>query len=164
MVDVGQEHRKLVAPQPRHQVVLADAPQQPGGYLTQKLIAGIMTQRIVDGLETVQVQQEQCSSSAQGPTPRQSFFELQAEARAVRQPGQLIEVCQMFQPPLELLALERIMHGSQEFGTIEFALDDEVSYPVPHGTQGRLAVFATGEHDQRGFAQNRLQTLHRCRA
>ena len=56
---VGQQHRELVTPEPRAQVIGPDTGPQPGGHGAQQLIARGMAQVVVHDLEVVQVQEQQ---------------------------------------------------------------------------------------------------------
>ena len=53
-----QQHRELVAAQPRHGVDLAQRPLQPRTDLGQQQVADVMAERVVDVLEAVEVEQQ----------------------------------------------------------------------------------------------------------
>ena len=61
---VLQQHQKLIAPEPGHRVALAHAGRQPLGDLLQQHIAHVVAQRVVQGLEVVQVQAQQRAQHA----------------------------------------------------------------------------------------------------
>jgi hypothetical protein len=57
--DPGDEHGELVAAEPGRHVAGLQAAPQPLGHHPQDLVAGGVAEAVVDGLEVVQVQQEQ---------------------------------------------------------------------------------------------------------
>ena len=59
VADLGDEHGELVAAEPGRQVVRLQAAPQPLGHHPQDLVAGGVAEAVVDGLEVVQVQQQQ---------------------------------------------------------------------------------------------------------
>src|SRR5690242_12350941 len=58
-VDLGLDHRKLVAAKPRHQIGLPDAALQTFRHDLQEVVAHMMAERIVDALELVNVDVKQ---------------------------------------------------------------------------------------------------------
>ena len=55
----GQEHDELVAAQAREQVAAAQPVLQPPGDGEEQLVAGRVAVRVVDGLEAVEVEEQQ---------------------------------------------------------------------------------------------------------
>ena len=62
--DVGLDHRELVAAQPRDVIGIPDAAPDPRGHRLQEFVADVMSERIVDALELVDVDIEQCELTA----------------------------------------------------------------------------------------------------
>ncbi len=61
---IVEQYRELIAAQAGQQVVAAQALLQPGTHLDQQLVPGTMTKAVVDFLEPVQVQHQQCLATA----------------------------------------------------------------------------------------------------
>ena len=92
--DVGLDHRELVAAQPRDMIGIADAAPDPPGHGLQQFVADMMSERIVDALEFVDVDIEQCELSAAAGS-LQLAFDAFAEQHPVRQVGQRIVMREM---------------------------------------------------------------------
>ena len=58
--DVLLEHDEFVAAEPRHEILRAQHFAQPVGDRAQQLVAAGMTQRVVDLLELIEVDKQQC--------------------------------------------------------------------------------------------------------
>ena len=78
---VRQEHRELVAAQPRRQVVGADAVPDPVRDRGEQPVAGRVAQRVVDDLEVVEVEEED-DRSAGRPAARSSCSSTRSAKRA----------------------------------------------------------------------------------
>src|SRR5207244_1518810 len=52
----GLDDRELVAAEPRHQVAVAHAAEQPLAHLLEKNIADRVPQRVVDSLEVIEIE------------------------------------------------------------------------------------------------------------
>ncbi len=59
VADIEQDHREFVTAQPRHRVDVANRMLKPGGGLAYELVAGRMAERVVDMLETIEVEVKQ---------------------------------------------------------------------------------------------------------
>jgi hypothetical protein len=99
-VDVGRpigigEHqqRELVAAQSRHQVVGTPAGEQARGHGLQQLVAGGVSQRVVDQLEVVEIQRQQRHEAA----PRQRGAQRAVQREAIGQAGERVGVGQVAQ-------------------------------------------------------------------
>src|ERR1700674_1494075 len=75
--------RKFVATKPRDQIGLPDAVLEAGSHDLQQFIADMMAERIVDALELVDVDIEQCKLLAPFGSP-QLAFDLFAKQHPVR--------------------------------------------------------------------------------
>lgn len=58
IADIGQHDQELVAAEPRRDVAGADAAGQSPGHFHQQAIADMMTERVVDVLEAVEIDQQ----------------------------------------------------------------------------------------------------------
>ena len=92
--DGGLDHRELVAAQPRDMIGLADAAPDAGGHGLQQFVADMMSERVVDALELVDVDIEQCELLAAAGS-LQLAFDLFAEQHPVRQVGQRVVMREM---------------------------------------------------------------------
>ena len=88
---IEEQHRELVATEPRSQVVGADAAVDALGDDPQEAVAGPVAQRVVDDLEVVEVE-EQDDGIEPGLAGAQLRIDLLGEHRPVRQPGQRVVV------------------------------------------------------------------------
>jgi hypothetical protein len=89
--DSGQQHRELVTTEAGDGVADARYFAQPHRHLLQHLVAGPMTERVVDGLETVEVDQEHANARVS----RQGGFDVTLEQPPVGQAGERIVHGQM---------------------------------------------------------------------
>jgi len=79
---------ELVASQPRNRVALTDGSLDSRGDFLQQLVSGRVPQRIVDGLEMVQVDIQHGELAGAMPHLGETLFEALLELEPVRQPGQ----------------------------------------------------------------------------
>ena len=87
-------HRKFVAPKPRDKIGLPDTAPEPGSHHLQQFIADMMSERIVDSLEFVDVDIKQCELLV--PFGSLQFaFDLFAEQHPIRQVGQRVVMRQV---------------------------------------------------------------------
>ena len=87
---VGEHHHKFIATQPRHYVGIAHALVEPLGHMAQQLVACIVAQRVVHGLEVVEVHKQHRSAAMAATGQRQHLRQLLHEEVAVGQPGQRV--------------------------------------------------------------------------
>ena len=71
--ETRQHEHEFVAAEPRDGVALADGLRQPLADRLQELIAGVVTQRIVDPLEVIEVEKEACDLRAVAKRLRQNL-------------------------------------------------------------------------------------------
>ena len=83
----GLHDRKLVAAQPRHDVGFPETTAQPRGHGLEQFVAALVSERVVDALEFVEVQIEHRQLLA-APDALERLFELLAEKHPVGQIGQ----------------------------------------------------------------------------
>ena len=84
----GQENRELVASEARHGVDFSDRGDQPGADLGEQLVAELVSERVVDLLEAVQVDQQQAHSRALATSGKQGLRQPVVQQLAIWQPGQ----------------------------------------------------------------------------
>ena len=83
-LDLGQ-HDELVTPQARHGVRGAHDVGQPRADLDEQLVAGLVTERVVDGLEAVDVEQEHRDTEAEAlGTPERVLDAVEGQSRLGR--------------------------------------------------------------------------------
>ena len=71
----------------------------------EKLVSGLMPERIVDGLEPVEVEQKYREFRTETPMPRQRRLEPLLEQVAVREPRQSVEMGQLLDADLGVLSI-----------------------------------------------------------
>ena len=84
--DVAHD-RELVAAEARHRVARPDDPAEAVGDVHEQAVAGVVTERVVDHLEPVEVEEQDRDAEGGAPGPRQRLLEAVEEQRAVGQPG-----------------------------------------------------------------------------
>ncbi len=87
---LARKHRELVATEPRHESVGPDRLAQPRSEIAQHLIAEVVTERVVDLLEAIEVEQHHAERLLALPRGRDPLVEPSPEPLAVGQPGQLV--------------------------------------------------------------------------
>ena len=93
LVQLGQQHRELVAPQTPHRVASAQGIFQAPRHLHQHLVASGMAIAVVDGLEVVQIQQQQRKWPPLGRAGVDGLLQPLAKLPAVDQPGEVVMRC-----------------------------------------------------------------------
>ena len=94
IADIGLDHRELVAAEPRDHVGIADTAPEAGGHQLQQLVADMMSEQVVDALEFVDVDIEQCELPA-AAGHLQLVLDPFAEQHPVRQVGERVVMRQM---------------------------------------------------------------------
>ena len=92
---VGQHHGELVAAQPGDGGAAADGITQPASGFAQQPVASAMAKRVVDGLEAIEIDEQQRAGLAGARRPRQRVLQCFAKQRAVGKAGQRIEARQL---------------------------------------------------------------------
>ena len=83
--DVLLEHHEFVAAEPRHEILRPQHVAQPVGDRAQQLVAAGMAQRVVDLLELIEVDEQQCRQLLGVMRNRQQALDLVAEIEPVGQ-------------------------------------------------------------------------------
>jgi hypothetical protein len=89
-MQAAQDHRELVAAQPRHGVARAEGRVQHLGQAFQQGVARVVAQGVVDVLEVVDVDHDQAEQLAHDLRGVDGLLELAIEIRPVRQAGQAV--------------------------------------------------------------------------
>ncbi len=97
-MDVLLEHHEFVAAEPRHEVLRPQHLAQPVGDGAQQLVAAGMTERVVDLLELVEVDEQQRRQLLGVMRNRQQTLDLVAEIDPVGQRRQFVVARQMADP------------------------------------------------------------------
>ena len=94
---LGHEHGELVAAQPGEHVGLAHAGAQGLGHARDEVVPRRVPERVVDGLEVVEVEHEQRAAGAVAAHERDVAVELALEGAAVEQAGEVVVVGEVAQ-------------------------------------------------------------------
>jgi hypothetical protein len=87
------EHHELVSAQARDDSRVAQRALQPAGELTQDIVTDVMSERVVDLLEAIDVDEQQSDGLTPGARDPQSRLELLEEVPTIAQAGELIGPC-----------------------------------------------------------------------
>ncbi len=85
-----QQHGELVPAEPGDGVTGPHQVDQAGGHLAQQLVAGVVSEAVVDRLEAVEVQVEHDRRGCAPPPPPHGVVEPFAEEHPVGEPGQRV--------------------------------------------------------------------------
>ena len=127
--DVLQQHRELVAAQACQQAVRAGSRAQPFGDVLQHSIAEAVTERVVDGLEVVQIHEQQRQAAARAGA-RQRPGESRRELAAIGQLGERVVVGEVMQ------LAGALGHVALKFRLVRAQLRLGMLYAVRHGIEG----------------------------
>ena len=94
LADVGLHHRKFVATDARDEVGRRHRLDQAGGHELQQLVADRMAERIVDGLEVIEIEAMHGEAAA-GLDPFERILKVLTEQHAIRQIGEHVVARQM---------------------------------------------------------------------
>ena len=94
-MDVLLEHHEFVAAEPRHEVLGPQHLAQAVGHRAKQLVAAGVTERVVDLLELIEIDEQQRRQLLGALLDRQQTSDLVAEIDPVGQRGQLVVACQM---------------------------------------------------------------------
>ena len=111
--DVLQDDDELVTAQPRHRVGRPHGAAQAVSHFLEQFVADLVTERVVDDLETVEVEKHHRDAALAARRLRQRMLQAVVEQRAVGQSGQYIVVRQV---PDALLGLQALEHLILQFG------------------------------------------------
>ncbi len=123
------QHHELVAAQARHHVGATQQAAQPSGHDLEQVVAGIVTEGVVDALEAVQVDEQHRKAAVAGPGAGQNPVQLLQEHASIGQPGEAVEPRQ----------LQHLLFGQCGFGDV--AADAAVALELA-GVEDGLATDA----------------------
>ena len=103
--DVLLEHHEFVAAEARHEILRAQHGAQPVGDRAQQLVAAWMTQGVVDLLELVEVDEQQCRQLLGFVPQGQQTADLVTEIDPVGKRGQFVVTRQMTDPGFRVAPL-----------------------------------------------------------
>src|SRR4051794_20618174 len=112
--DVLAQDGELVAAQARHGVPRAQDALQPAGDGAQQLVARGVAEGVVDGLEAIEVEEEDRDAARVAAEARHRLPEAVEEELAVRQPGQIVVEGLVRESGLDALALDGERHGAAQ--------------------------------------------------
>ena len=101
------QHGELVTAEPGDGVAGPDHRLELARHRDEQLVAGVVTQAVVDVLEPVEVEEGDANRRLRPPAPRDRLTEPVEEQQTVRQPGERIVHRLVREPFLERLALDR---------------------------------------------------------
>src|SRR4051794_15594769 len=113
-VGVWQEDGELVAAEARDHVARAQPLRDDLADVLEHLIAGVMSKRVIDGLEVVEVEHQHRSPLAIALDPTQLLLQRTLEEPAVVQPGQVIASSEALQLAVEPLSVGDVLHLRHE--------------------------------------------------
>ena len=93
-IDVGgrQQHREFIAAEPRHRVGGAQRVAQARRHFLQHQITGVMPERVVDLLETVEIDQQDREALVIAMRSQDRLLQSIEEQRAVREVGERVVI------------------------------------------------------------------------
>ena len=104
-VDAVEQDGEFVARQARHHVRVAHTRQQATRHFLEYLVAGQVAQAVVDDLEAIHVQVQQCAAPARRRLQGiQRLIQARAQVAAVGQAGELVVHHLVLQFALDFLA------------------------------------------------------------
>ncbi len=92
----GQQRDELVSAQARHGVAAAQAGRKPPGDLLQQLVAGFVSERVIDLLEAVEVEEEQRELPVVATRLGDALIQQLGEEAPIRQSGEPVVVREVF--------------------------------------------------------------------
>ena len=104
-VDFVQQHDELIAAKPRHDIARPQATLQTLGHLDQQSVAVGVTERIIDDLEAVEVDEQHRALPAMAQRHLDRRAQELAEHHPVRQTGQPVVGRKILDPRLGFLLL-----------------------------------------------------------
>ena len=165
LVGVLEQHRELVAAQPRGQVGRPDAAADPLGGGDQDGVAGGVAGVVVDALEVVEVEEEHGAGAARAG---QRLVQAAHEQRAVGEVGERVAVGLALERALQLAHAPDRLLEAVELERHAGVAGERLEQPqVRLGEAGRRAEPVAQQHhaDQARLAgDGRDRGLERCRA
>ena len=108
-----QHEREFVAAKPRHHVSVTQKGPEPRGQLLEHAVARLVAERVVDGFEPVEVEDQQAERLARLLGGQNGVFEPIAQQDAIRQIRQRVVIREMHEPGFGLFAGESARRFAQ---------------------------------------------------
>ena len=112
LFDVGLQDDQFVPADTRHRVGRTYGAAHPVGNFRQEQIAGVMPQRVVDHLESIEIQRQDGKRPALVRCASECLSKAVVELCAICETGQRIAIGQMAQPVRSLFPLRDVFHHS----------------------------------------------------
>ncbi len=141
-VDVFAQHDELVAAETRDRVGLADGGLDPSGGFDEELVAHRVAERVVDGLEPVQVDEQHAEHAAVTSDAGERLLEPVGEHHAVRQTGERIVQHLVRELRLEALLFREVANDARD--DRREAVDGDRARGDHHREMGSVAAHARG--------------------
>ena len=154
--DVLLEHHEFVAAEARHEILRAQHVAQPVGDRAQQLVAAGMTQGVVDLLELIEIDEQQCRQLLGALLDRQQPADLVAEIDPVGQRGQFVVTRQMADPGFRVAPLGDVF--KQHDGA---AARHRLERPGQRPASGDVGI---GGDDSRACEFSIFREDHACRS
>src|SRR5260370_1370442 len=114
MVGVGRQHGELIAAKQRDGVSGPQHAAQSRCHLLQEAVASIMAERVVDVLESIEVEEQHAEHPLIATRGEQGLAQAVSEKAAIRETGQRVVECLVFEGVGVCLALGDVAHGGDE--------------------------------------------------
>ena len=128
VLDVLHHHHELIAPHAHHQVIGAHGRADALRDGLQELVAGLVTARVVDVLEAVEIEEQRREQRPLVLRRIDGIGQVRREIEPVGEPGELVVVREVIEVlmTLEQLALDHAAHGHVVYGHREHRAAVEV--------------------------------------
>ncbi len=147
---VGQQQDEFIAAETRQGIGGADRAVEAPGHIDQNLITDTVPEGIVDGLETIQVDEHDCQLLAAAPGQLDIVFQAVLQQGAVGQAGERVVGGLVGQLAFVLLLLRHVLHDDGVVGNAAvLVLDRRQGQLVP---EGHAVASQVAHGEGRGFA------------
>ena len=136
--DFGENHDEFIAARACHRIRSARRLPQPLRHLAQQHVALRVTERVVDALEIVQVDEQHVELTLFAARQRDRLTQAVAQKPAVRQPGERVVIGQQLRRALRLNARRHVEHRphAAHWLALAGAFDVAARAHVPDGSVG----------------------------
>ena len=152
------DHHELVAAEAGDEVVFPDRTPQPSGQVAQQFVTGAMTEKIVDRLEAIQIDERHAQLVLAPGGTAQRFGKVRVEGGPIGQPGEAVAIGELLELVLHDPQTGDVMTGDHEpvdRGIVEQIHDRQLERRRP------LAVPMAEPHLDRARADIDLRCLFR---
>ncbi len=145
---LGKNQSELVAGQACHGVARPHQRSEPVRDAAEQKVAHVMTERVVDHLEPVDVQEKETQGMPVTTRPHQLLLETVEEQSPVREVGQAVPMGEIPEPALGSLARHRITQGVHQRLAVDSSLDQIVLGSGRQRLIGERRIAVAGQHHQ----------------